>query len=132
MGVLAVVQGNVADHAQAELLAAKLELEDERRKVVSLEFQLRSDQKKLEEAQKACAVANDRWDEAMTCNEDLRVQAIKEKDEADSKIAGLEKELADELTKVVAEKAGLEKELEEEKPRQPLKGQHTPTYASQQ
>ncbi|GMP59783.1 hypothetical protein CsSME_00022922 [Camellia sinensis var. sinensis] len=51
----------------------------------------------------------------MTCNEDLRAQSIKEKKEADSKIAGLEKELADERAKAVAEKAGLVKELEEEK-----------------
>ncbi|THG03648.1 hypothetical protein TEA_006356 [Camellia sinensis var. sinensis] len=92
MGVLAVVQGNVADRAHAELLAVKLELEDERRKVVSLGFQLGSEQKKLEEAQKAYVVGNDRWDEAMTCNEDLRAQSIKEKEEADSKIAGFEKE----------------------------------------
>ncbi|GMP47565.1 hypothetical protein CsSME_00015239 [Camellia sinensis var. sinensis] len=114
MGVLAVVQGNVADRAHAELLTVKLELEDERRKVVSLEFQLESEQKKLEEAQKACTVANDLWDEAMTCNEDLRAQSIKEKEEVDSKIAGLKKDLADEHAKAVAEKARLEKELEEE------------------
>lgn len=40
MEVLAMLQSNVADRAHAELLATKLELESERRKVVSLEFQL--------------------------------------------------------------------------------------------
>ncbi|GMP66514.1 hypothetical protein CsSME_00026847 [Camellia sinensis var. sinensis] len=90
MGVLAVVQGNVADRAHAEVLAVKLELEDEHRKVVSLEFQLGSEQKKLEES-------------------------TKEKEEANSKIAGLEKELVDKRTKVMAEKAGLEKELADER-----------------
>ncbi|GMP71112.1 hypothetical protein CsSME_00029654 [Camellia sinensis var. sinensis] len=115
MKVLAVVQGNVADRAHTELLAGKLELEDERRKVVSLEFQLVGEQKKLEEAQKACTVANERWEEAMTCNKDLRAQSIKEKEEADLNIARLEKDLADERARAAAEKAGLEKELEEER-----------------
>ncbi|GMP52998.1 hypothetical protein CsSME_00018607 [Camellia sinensis var. sinensis] len=113
--MLAMVQSNVADRTHAELLEAKLELEDERRKVVSLEFQLVGEQKKLEEAQKACIVANERWDKAMTCNEDLRARSIKEKEKADLKIAGLEKDLADERARASAEKAGLEKELEEEK-----------------
>ncbi|GMP73430.1 hypothetical protein CsSME_00031190 [Camellia sinensis var. sinensis] len=114
MEVLATVQMNVANRAHAELLATKLELETECRKVVSLEFQLVGEQKKLEEAQKACTVANERWNEAMTYNEDLRAQSIKEKEEADLKIAGLEKDLADERAKVAAKKAGLEKALEEE------------------
>ncbi|GMP26082.1 hypothetical protein CsSME_00002676 [Camellia sinensis var. sinensis] len=38
MGVLAVVQSNVVDRAHTELRAAKLELENEHRKVVLLEF----------------------------------------------------------------------------------------------
>lgn len=63
--VLAMVQSYSADRANAELLATKLELETVRRKVVSLEFQLAGEQKKLEEAQKACTVANEQWDEAM-------------------------------------------------------------------
>ncbi|GMP26024.1 hypothetical protein CsSME_00002633 [Camellia sinensis var. sinensis] len=96
MEVLAMVQRNIADRAHAELLVTKLELETERRKVVSLEFQLVGEQKKLEEAQKACTVTNERWDEAMTCNEDLRAQSIKEKEEADLKIAEMERTLADE------------------------------------
>ncbi|GMP58971.1 hypothetical protein CsSME_00022439 [Camellia sinensis var. sinensis] len=115
MGVLEVVQSNVADRAHAELLAAKLELEDEHRKVVSLEFQLAGKQKKLEEAKTACTVANERWEDAMTCNEDLHASLIKENEEADWKIAELEKDLADERARVAAEKAGLEKELEEER-----------------
>ncbi|GMP91436.1 hypothetical protein CsSME_00042140 [Camellia sinensis var. sinensis] len=72
MEVLAMVQGYSADRANAELLVTKLELETECRKAESLEFQLGSEQKKLEEAQKACTVTNKWWDEAMTCNEDLR------------------------------------------------------------
>ncbi|GMP48493.1 hypothetical protein CsSME_00015824 [Camellia sinensis var. sinensis] len=115
MEVLAMVQGNSADRANAELFATKLELESECHKVVSLEFQLAGEQKKLEEAQKACTVANERWDEAMVCNEDLRAQSIKEKEEADLKIAELERVLVDERAKSVAEKAALEKALEEEK-----------------
>ncbi|GMP62341.1 hypothetical protein CsSME_00024473 [Camellia sinensis var. sinensis] len=115
MEVLAIVQGNVADRAHAELCAAKVELEDERRKVVSLKFQLAGEQKKLEDAQNACTVANERFKEAMTNNEDLRAQWIKEKEEADLKIAGLERDLADERAKAAAEKAVLEKELREEK-----------------
>ncbi|GMP80544.1 hypothetical protein CsSME_00035597 [Camellia sinensis var. sinensis] len=51
----------------------------------------------------------------MTCNEDLRAQSIKEKEEADLKIAELERTLADERAKLMEEKAGLEKALEEEK-----------------
>ncbi|GMP73526.1 hypothetical protein CsSME_00031257 [Camellia sinensis var. sinensis] len=51
----------------------------------------------------------------MTCNEDLRAQSIKEKEEADLKIAELERVLADERAKSMAEKAGLEKALNEEK-----------------
>ncbi|GMP56795.1 hypothetical protein CsSME_00021137 [Camellia sinensis var. sinensis] len=111
MEVLAMVQGYSAERANVELLVTKLELEAEHRKVVSLEFQLGGKQKKLEEAQKACTVTNERWDEAMVCNEDLRAQSIKEKEEADQKIAELEKALANER----AEKAGLEKALEEER-----------------
>ncbi|GMP63057.1 hypothetical protein CsSME_00024900 [Camellia sinensis var. sinensis] len=118
MEVLAMVQGYSANRANAELLATKLELETERRKVVSLEFQLAGEQKKLEEAQKACTVANERWDEAMVCNEDLRAQSIKEKEDADQKIAELERALANERARLLverAEKEGLEKTLEEER-----------------
>ncbi|GMP97532.1 hypothetical protein CsSME_00045752 [Camellia sinensis var. sinensis] len=115
MKVLAIMQGNVADRAHAKLCAAMVELEDERRKVVSLEFQLAGEQKKLEDAQNACMVATERFEEAMTNNEDLHTQWIKEKDEADLKITGLERDLADERAKAAAEKAALEKELGEEK-----------------
>ncbi|GMP43715.1 hypothetical protein CsSME_00012972 [Camellia sinensis var. sinensis] len=115
MEVLAIVQRNVATRAYAELLATKLELEDERRKVVSLEFQLAGEQKKLEDAKNACTVANERFEEAMTNNEDLRAQWVKENEEADLKITRQEKELEDERAKAMEEKARLEKELEEEK-----------------
>ncbi|GMP36621.1 hypothetical protein CsSME_00008692 [Camellia sinensis var. sinensis] len=115
MEVLAIVQHNVAARAHAELLAVKLELEDERRKVVSLEFQLAGEQKKLGDAQNACTVATERFEEAMTSNEELRAQQMKEKEEADLKITGLQKELEDERAKAMEEKARLEKELEEEK-----------------
>ncbi|GMP64727.1 hypothetical protein CsSME_00025864 [Camellia sinensis var. sinensis] len=115
MEVLAMVQSNVADRAHAELVAAKLELEDERRKVMWLEFQLAGERKKLENTQNACTVANKRWEEAMSNNEDLRAQSIKEKEELGRKIAELERTLADEPVKSMEEKAGLEMELEEEK-----------------
>ncbi|GMP63945.1 hypothetical protein CsSME_00025429 [Camellia sinensis var. sinensis] len=115
MEVLAIVQGNVADRAHAELLVVGLELEDERCKVVSLEFHLAGEQKKLGEAQNACSVATERFKEAMINNEELRAQQIKEKDEADVKIAGLQKELEDERARAMEEKARLQKELEDEK-----------------
>ncbi|GMP27758.1 hypothetical protein CsSME_00003607 [Camellia sinensis var. sinensis] len=115
MEVLAIVQRNVTARAHVELLAVKLELEDERRKVVSLEFQLAGEQKKLGDGQNAYTVATERFEEAMTSNEELRAQQIKENDEADLKIAGLQKELEDERARAMEEKARLEKELEEEK-----------------
>ncbi|GMP96717.1 hypothetical protein CsSME_00045237 [Camellia sinensis var. sinensis] len=115
MEVLAIIQCNVAARAHAELLAVKLELEDERRKVVSLEFQLAGEQKKLGDAQNACTVATERFEKAMINNEELRAQQIKEKDEADVKIAGLQKEVEDERARAMKEKARLQKELEEEK-----------------
>ncbi|GMP70900.1 hypothetical protein CsSME_00029536 [Camellia sinensis var. sinensis] len=89
MEVLMIVQRNVAARAHAELVAVKLELEDERRKVVSLEFQLAGEQKKLGDAQNARTVTTERFEEAMTSNEELRAQQIKEKEEADLKIVGL-------------------------------------------
>ncbi|GMP80174.1 hypothetical protein CsSME_00035380 [Camellia sinensis var. sinensis] len=115
MQVLAIVHRNVADRAQVELIAVKLELEDERRQVVSLEFQLTGEQKKLGEAQRAYAVAIKRHEEAMTSNEELRAQQIKEKDEADVMIVGLQKDLEDERAKAMEKRASLQKELEEER-----------------
>ncbi|XP_028056071.1 inner centromere protein-like [Camellia sinensis] len=115
MQVLAIVHRNVADRAQAELIAVKLELEDECRQVVSLEFQLAGKQKKLGEAQRACAVAIERHEESMTNNEELCAQQIKEKKEADVKISRLQKELEDERAKAMEERASLQKELEEER-----------------
>ncbi|GMP83736.1 hypothetical protein CsSME_00037545 [Camellia sinensis var. sinensis] len=115
MEVPVIVQRNVTARAHAELLAVKLELEDERRKVVSLEFQLVGEQKKLGDAQNAYTVTTERFEEAMTSNEELRAQQIKEKDEADRKIAGLQKELEDEHVRAMEEKARLKKELEEKK-----------------
>ncbi|GMP82000.1 hypothetical protein CsSME_00036498 [Camellia sinensis var. sinensis] len=115
MQVLAIVHRNVADRAQAELIAVKLELEDERRQVVSLEFQLAGEQKKLGNTQRACAITIERHEEAMTSNEELRAQQIKEKDEADVKIAGLQNELEDEHAKAMEERASLQKELEDER-----------------
>ncbi|GMP42849.1 hypothetical protein CsSME_00012450 [Camellia sinensis var. sinensis] len=115
MEVMAIMQHNVAARAQAELLAVKLEIENDHHKVVSLEFQLAGEQKKLGDAQNACTVATEQFEEAMTINEELRAQQIKENDEADLKIAGLQKELEDERAKAMEEKKRLEKELEEEK-----------------
>ncbi|GMP85957.1 hypothetical protein CsSME_00038928 [Camellia sinensis var. sinensis] len=74
MEVLAIVQCNVAARAHAGLLAVKLELEDEHRKVVSLKFQLAGEQKKLGDAQNACTVATEQFEEAMINNEELRAQ----------------------------------------------------------
>ncbi|GMP77161.1 hypothetical protein CsSME_00033531 [Camellia sinensis var. sinensis] len=117
MEVLAIVQHNVVTRAHAELLAGKLELEDERRKVVSLEFQLAGEQKKLGDAQNACTVTTEQFEETMTSNEELRAQQIKENDEANRKIVGLQKELEDERARAMEERARLEKELEEKKTR---------------
>ncbi|GMP42850.1 hypothetical protein CsSME_00012451 [Camellia sinensis var. sinensis] len=72
MEVMAIVQRNVAAQAHAELLAVKLELENDHRKVVSLEFQLAGEQKKLGDAQNAYTVATEQFEEAMTSNEELR------------------------------------------------------------
>ncbi|GMP36421.1 hypothetical protein CsSME_00008559 [Camellia sinensis var. sinensis] len=115
MDVMAIVQRNVTARAHAELLAVKLKLENNRRKVVLREFQLAGEQKKLGDTQNACTVAIERFEEAMTSNEELRAQQIKVKDEADLKIVGLQKELEDECAKAMEEKGRLEKELEEEK-----------------
>ncbi|GMP74779.1 hypothetical protein CsSME_00032094 [Camellia sinensis var. sinensis] len=115
MEIMVIVQRNVAARAHAELLAIKLELEDDRRKVVSLEFHLAGERKKLGDAENACTIATERFEEAMISNEKLRAQQIKEKDEADLKIAGLQKELEDERAKAMEEKGRLEKELKEEK-----------------
>ncbi|GMP39362.1 hypothetical protein CsSME_00010230 [Camellia sinensis var. sinensis] len=78
MEVMAIVQCNVVARAHAELFAVKFELEDDRRKVLSLEFQLVGEQKELGDAQNACTVATERFEEAMTSNKELRAQQIKE------------------------------------------------------
>ncbi|GMP69973.1 hypothetical protein CsSME_00029032 [Camellia sinensis var. sinensis] len=59
------------ESAHAGLQTVKVELENTRRQVVSLEFQLAGEQKRLDEAQKACAVVVERHDEAMSSNEEL-------------------------------------------------------------
>ncbi|GMP54836.1 hypothetical protein CsSME_00019869 [Camellia sinensis var. sinensis] len=100
MEVLMVVHKNAAERASVELVATKSELEVEHHNVISLEFQLAGEQKKLGEAQRACTTAHERWDEAMSSNEDL----VKDKEEADNRIAALEKELAEERTKLAFER----------------------------
>ncbi|XP_028105222.1 caldesmon-like [Camellia sinensis] len=97
--------------AYADLPAVKLELEDTRRKVVSLEFQLAGEQKKLEESERACAVAVERHEEAMTSNEEL----VRKKDEADSRIGDLLKELGEERARAEEEKGRLLRAWEMEK-----------------
>ncbi|XP_028078095.1 uncharacterized protein LOC114279987 [Camellia sinensis] len=97
--------------AYADLSAVKLELEDTRRKVVSLEFQLAGEQKKLEESKRACAVAVERHEEAMTSNEEL----VRQKDEADSRIGDLLKELGEERARAEEDKGRLLREWEMEK-----------------
>ncbi|KAF5931667.1 hypothetical protein HYC85_027838 [Camellia sinensis] len=97
--------------AHAELQAVKLELEDTRRKVVSLEFQLAGEQKKLEESERACAVAIEWHEEAMSSNEEL----VRQKDKADARIGDLLKELEDGRVEAEEEKWRLVRELETEK-----------------
>lgn len=94
--------------AHTELPLVKSELEDTRRRVVSLEFQLAGEQKKLEESKQACAIAVERHEEAMNSNEDL----VRQKDEADAKVEALRKLLEGERARVEEEKEGLRKELE--------------------
>ncbi|XP_028096974.1 uncharacterized protein LOC114296832 [Camellia sinensis] len=97
--------------AHTDLPAVKLELEDTHRKVVSLEFQLAGEQKKLEESERACAVAVERHEKAMTSNEEL----VRQKDEADSRIGDLSKELGEECARAEEEKGRLLREWEIEK-----------------
>ncbi|XP_028086780.1 uncharacterized protein LOC114287591 [Camellia sinensis] len=109
------------ESADADLQAIKVELENTRRQVVSLEFQLAGEQKRLDETRKACTVAIERHVEAMINNEEL----VRQKDEADVKISEratatakretLKKELEAEKAKAASETATLRKELEEER-----------------
>ncbi|XP_028119848.1 uncharacterized protein LOC114317313 [Camellia sinensis] len=101
MEMLVLVQSYSVDRANAELFATKSELETERRKAISPEFELAGKKRKLEEVQRICTTANERWKEAMTSNENL----VKDKEEADSRIAALEKELARERAKLASERA---------------------------
>ncbi|GMP79515.1 hypothetical protein CsSME_00035024 [Camellia sinensis var. sinensis] len=105
MEVLALVLGYSADRAGAELLATKSELDTERRKAILLEFELAGEKRKVEQVQQACTTANERWEEAMANNEELRDQAIKDKDNVDGQIAELEKALAKEMAKLASERA---------------------------
>ena len=73
------------ESARTELLTGQAELEATRRQVVSLEFQLAGEQKKLDKAQRACAVAVERHEEAMSNNEEL----VRQKDEVDSRVGDL-------------------------------------------
>ncbi|GMQ06940.1 hypothetical protein CsSME_00051342 [Camellia sinensis var. sinensis] len=104
MAVLAVVQSFAAERASAVLLVTKLEVEAERRKAVSLKFELAGQKRQLELVQQACTIANKRWEEFLANNEDLRDQSIKDKEEADRQIAELEKALAEERAKLVSER----------------------------
>lgn len=105
MEVLALVQSYSTERASAELLTTKSELEAERHKAVLLEFELVGEKRKLEQVQQACTTANERWEEAMTNNEELRDQAVKDKEEADGRIAELKKALAEERAKLASERA---------------------------
>ncbi|XP_028124240.1 caldesmon-like [Camellia sinensis] len=69
------------------------------------------EQKKLEESERACAVAIERYEEAMSSNEEL----VRQKDEADSKIGDLLKELEEERARAEEEKGRLLREWETEK-----------------
>ena len=69
------------------MLFRSSELEAERHKAISLEFELAGEKRKLEEVQQACTTANERWEEAMTNNEELRDQAVKDKEETNGRMA---------------------------------------------
>ncbi|XP_028108407.1 caldesmon-like [Camellia sinensis] len=90
----------------AELRAVKLELENEHRQVVLLEFQLAGEQKKLGKAQKACAVALERH---------LQKELEEERAKASAERAGVQRKLAEERAKAASERATLQKQLEEER-----------------
>ncbi|CAL5335476.1 unnamed protein product [Camellia sinensis] len=83
----------------------KSELEVVLHKVISLEFELAGEQRKVGEVQEACTTAKERLEEAPANNEDLRDQAIKDKEEADGRIVDLEKALAEERAKLASERA---------------------------
>ncbi|XP_028060862.1 caldesmon-like [Camellia sinensis] len=97
--------------AYAELQAVRLELEDTHRKVVSLEFQLAGEQKKVEESERACAVALEWHEEAMSSNEEV----VRQKDEADARIEELLRGMENERVKAEEEKGSLMREWETEK-----------------
>ncbi|XP_028101550.1 ribosome-binding protein 1-like [Camellia sinensis] len=102
------------ESAHAELQTSKVELETTCRQVVSLEFQLAGEQKRLDEPQKACVVAVERHEEAMSSNEELKElegQCAKALEESES----LQKELEAERAKATAERETLKKELKAEK-----------------
>ncbi|XP_028056075.1 rootletin-like [Camellia sinensis] len=68
-------------------------------------------EKKLDEAQRACAVAVERHEEAMSSNEEL----VRQKDEVNGKVGDLQRELEGERAKAVEEKWRLQRELEAER-----------------
>ena len=90
------------ESAHTELQTVQAELEDTRRQVVSLEFQLAGEQKKFDEAQRACAAAVERHEEAMSNNEEL----VRQKDEVDSRVGDLQRELEGERAKAGRRKGG--------------------------
>lgn len=83
----------------SELSITKSELEVVRHKVASLEFELASEQKKMSEVQEAYNTAEKRLEEALINNKELRDQALKDKEEADARVAELERALREERAK---------------------------------
>ncbi|XP_028120240.1 coiled-coil domain-containing protein 89-like [Camellia sinensis] len=117
MEVLAVVQGYLTKHSRmsqgevaSELSTPKSELEVVHR-VISLEFELASEHKRTDEAQQAYAIAKERLEEALMNNEDLHDSAVKDKEDADVRIADLERALEEEKGKT----AELARMMESEK-----------------
>ncbi|XP_028110488.1 uncharacterized protein LOC114309001 [Camellia sinensis] len=102
--------------AHADLPAVKLELEDTRRKVVSLEFQLAGEQKKLEESEWACAVE---LGEERARAEEKKGRLLREwemeKAKAAAELESLRKGVEEERATAVAEKGALQRELDEER-----------------
>ncbi|GMQ04288.1 hypothetical protein CsSME_00049754 [Camellia sinensis var. sinensis] len=106
MEVLAMVQSYLTERARvgqaevtSELLVAKSKLEVVHYKVISLEFELESEQKKMGEVQKARDTAKERLEEVLKNNEELRNQALKDKEVANARVTKLERALGEERAK---------------------------------
>ncbi|GMP44145.1 hypothetical protein CsSME_00013790 [Camellia sinensis var. sinensis] len=85
----------------SEPSVAKSELEVVHHRVISLELELVSEQKRTSEAQQACTTAKERLEEALVNNKELRNSTVKDKKEVDARVAELERALEEEKAKTV-------------------------------